>query len=164
MKEQAAKNDFFRIIFNKTLFREDLTMLYLTFNQRFFSKRAPAGVFWLCRDKIRFIQGCGVVVFLGGVGFLTTLGQKNPTPDVQLDVLYHTPKSRIPVEIVQFFLKLLLKQISCCAPRFPLILTAKLYSLHVKESEILERSVSDDLPSTLQPRFHPSPLHIRVPD
>jgi len=63
MYEQAAKNDFFRIIFIKTLFREDLRMLYPTFNQRFFSKRAPAGIFLLCRDKIRFIQDCGVVVF-----------------------------------------------------------------------------------------------------
>ena len=27
-------------------------------------------------------------------------------------------------------------EISCCAPRFPLILTAKLHSLHVKESKL----------------------------
>jgi len=32
-------------------------------------------------------------------------------------------------------LKLLLKQIFCCAPRCPLILTVKFHSLHVKESE-----------------------------
>jgi len=38
----------------------------------------------------------------------------------------------------QFLLKLLLKQISCCAPQFPLILTAKFHSFYVKESEILE--------------------------
>jgi len=50
--------------------------------------------------------------------------------------LHHTPKLRIPVEIVQFLLKLLLKQISCCAPRFPLILTAKLNSFYVKESGV----------------------------
>jgi len=65
-------------------------------------------------------QGCGVVRsrrFLGGVGvgFLTTLGVEVgfycPTPDVQLDhFLRHTPKLRIPVEMVQFLLKLLLKQ------------------------------------------------------
>ena len=43
-----------------------------------------------------------------------------PTPKVQLDhFLYHTQKSGIPVEMVQFVLKLLLKQNSCCAPRFP---------------------------------------------
>jgi len=72
-------------------------------------------------------QGCGVgagVVrsrrFLGGVGvgFLTTLGAAvgffcpTPTPDVQLDqFLHHTPKLGIPVEMVEFLLKLLLKQI-----------------------------------------------------
>jgi len=57
---------------------------------------------------------------LGGVGFLTTLGvgvgQKGvglfcPTPDVQLDhFLHYTPKLGIPVEMVQFLMKLLLKQ------------------------------------------------------
>ena len=36
-------------------------------------------------------------------------------------------KLGIPVKMVQFLLKLLLKQISCCAPRFPLILTAKFH-------------------------------------
>jgi len=46
-------------------------------------------------------QGCGVVSsrrFLGGVGFLTTLGVGSfcLTPDVQLDhFLHHTPKLRI---------------------------------------------------------------------
>jgi len=40
-----------------------------------------------------------------------------PTPDVQLDhFLHHTPTSGIPVEMVQFLLKLLLKQISFCVP------------------------------------------------
>jgi len=66
--------------------------------------------------------------------------------EVQLDHFsHHTPKLGIPVEMVQFFLKLLLKQLSCCAPHFPLILTAKLYSLYVKESEseILERLQSE---------------------
>jgi len=82
-------------------------------------------------------QGCGVVRsrrFLGGVrvGYLTTLGVGvgffclTPTPEVQLDIyLHHTPKFRNTVEIVKFLLKVLLKQVSCCAPRFPLILTAK---------------------------------------
>ena len=81
--------------------------------------------------------------FLDGVGvrFLTTLGVgvgffcAAPTPDVQLDCfLHHTPKLGISVEMVQFLLKFLLKQISCGA-RFPLILTAKIHSLYVKESE-----------------------------
>jgi len=67
--------------------------------------------------------------------------------------LHHTPKLGIPVEMVQFLLKLLLKQISCCAPRFQLILTAKFHSPYVKESEseILERSESDILHPTPQP-------------
>jgi len=44
--------------------------------------------------------------------------------------------------MVQFLLKLLLKQNSCCVPRFPLIFTAKYHSLYVKESgsEVLQRS------------------------
>jgi len=83
-------------------------------------------------------QGCGVIKsqrYLGGVGvrFLTTLGVGVDffvlTLDVQLDhFVHHTCKLGIPVEMVQFLLKLLLKQISCCAPQFPLILTAKLHS------------------------------------
>jgi len=87
---------------------------------------------------------------LGGVGFLTKLGIgvrffcPTPTPDVQLDhFLHHTSKLGSPVEMVQFLLKLLLKQISCCIPWFPLILTAKFHSVYVKESEILERSESE---------------------
>jgi len=43
--------------------------------------------------------------------------------------------------MVRFLLKLMLKQIYCCTPWFPLILTAEFHSLDVKESEseILER-------------------------
>jgi len=59
--------------------------------------------------------------FLRGVevGFLTTLGVgvgvrfvcSTPTPDVQLDhFLHHTPKLGIPIEMVEFLMKLLLKQ------------------------------------------------------
>ena len=60
-----------------------------------------------------------------------------PTPDIQLNhCLCHTPKLGIPVEMVQFRLKLLLKQISCCAPQFPLIGTAKFHSVYVKESGV----------------------------
>jgi len=59
-----------------------------------------------------------------------------PNPDVRFDrFLHHTLKLVIPVEMVQFLFKLLLKQISCCVPRFPLILAAKFHSLYVKESE-----------------------------
>jgi len=56
-------------------------------------------------------------VVLGGVGFLTTLGVgvgffcPTPTPEIQLDhFLHHAPKLGIPVETVQFLMKLLLKQ------------------------------------------------------
>jgi len=66
--------------------------------------------------------------------------------------LHHTPKFGIPVEMVQFLLKLLLKQISCCAPRFQLILTAKFHSLYVHESYILR--------PTPQPCCRPHILHI----
>jgi len=52
---------------------------------------------------------------LGRVGFLTTLGVGVgffcPNPDVQFDrFLNHTLKLGIPVEMIQFLLKLLLKQ------------------------------------------------------
>ena len=69
-----------------------------------------------------------------------------PTPNVQLDhFLLHTPKLGTPVEMVQFLLKLFETEISCCVPRFPLILTAKFHSLSFKESEseIWERSESE---------------------
>ena len=63
-------------------------------------------------------QGCGVIRsrrFLVRVGFLTTMGVSVgffcPTLDVQLhQFLHHTPKLGIPVEMVQFLLKLLLEQ------------------------------------------------------
>jgi len=82
----------------------------------------------LCSD-----QGCRVIRsqrLLGGVrvGFLTTLGVGVGffcPPDLQSDhFLHHIPKLEIPVEMVQVLSELLLKQISCWAPRFPLILTA----------------------------------------
>jgi len=63
-------------------------------------------------------QGCEVVTsrrFLGGVGFLTTLGVGVgffcPTPDVQLEhFLHRVLKLGIPVEMDQFLLNLSLKQ------------------------------------------------------
>jgi len=90
--------------------------------------------------------------FLDGVGFLTTLGV-GVGLFVRLRMsnwilfLHHTLKLGINVEMIQFLLKLLLKQISCCAPRFPLILTAKFHSLYVEkpEWEILDRPESDIL-------------------
>ena len=48
-----------------------------------------------------------------GVGFLSTLGVGFfcPTPDAQLDHFpHHTSKLGIPVEMVQFLLKLLLNK------------------------------------------------------
>jgi len=114
---------------------------------------------------VSFKRGCGVVSsgkFSGGVevGLLTTLGVEvrffvrlRLWVSKWIIFLQHTPKLGIPVEMVQFLLKLLLKQISCCAPRFALILQAKFHSLYVKESEseILERL--DILPPTPQPLF-----------
>jgi len=84
------------------------------------SSRNESEVFGWSRSRI--LKTLGV-----GVGFFC------PTPDVQLDhFLHHTLKFGIPVDMVQFLLKLLLKQISCCVPRFPLILTTKLHSLYTK--------------------------------
>ena len=88
-----------------------------------------------------------------------------PTPDAQLDhFLHHTLKLGIPVEMVQFLMKLLLKQrIQAVYHDFHWLLlatklfTAKLHSLYVKGSEFLERSKleseSDILPPTPQPWF-----------
>ena len=65
-----------------------------------------------------------------------------PTLDVQLVYfLNYTLKLGIPVEMVVSFVE---TEVCCCAPRFPLILTAKFHSFCVKESErpeseILER-------------------------
>jgi len=65
----------------------------------------------LSRNR-RFLRGVEV-------GFLTTLAVgvgvrfvcSTPTPDVQLDhFLHHTPKLGIPIEMVEFLMKLLLKQ------------------------------------------------------
>jgi len=41
-------------------------------------------------------------------------------------------------------------EISCCVPRFPLILTAKILSLYVKEPEILARSGSGTITEQMQ--------------
>ena len=94
------------------------------------------------------MQGCGV-----GAGFFC------PTPDVQFDhFLRHTPKLGILVEMVVSFETFVGTEISCCAPRFPFIVTVEFHSLYVKESEseILERSEleSDILPPTPQPCWH----------
>jgi len=64
--------------------------------------------------------------FLGGFGFLTTLGVGvgfcSPTVEVQLNhFLHHTPMLGIRIEMVQFLLKLLLKQNSFGVAGFPLI-------------------------------------------
>jgi len=67
---------------------------------------------------------------LGGVEFFVRLRMSHC-----IIFLHHTPKLGIPVEMIQFILKLLFKHISCCAPRFPLILTSKFHFLYVKEHE-----------------------------
>jgi len=96
-------------------------------------------------------QGCGVGLFW-----------PIPTPEVQLDhFLHHTPQLGIPVEMLHFLLKLLLKQI------FPAVhhdfhwllivtklLTTNFHYIYVKdsESEIFERPEfeTDILPPTPQ--------------
>jgi len=77
---------------------------------------------------------------LSGVGFLTTLGVRveffcpTPTSDVQLDhFLPHTPNFGICTNGSISFETFVETEIFCCAPRFPLILTAKFHSLYVKE-------------------------------
>ena len=64
-------------------------------------------------------------MFVGGVGFLRTLGVGffYPTPEVQLNhYLNHTPKLGISVEIVQFLYETFIEtENSCCASRFLLI-------------------------------------------
>ena len=97
------------------------------------SRSKPAWPSWFGeRSVFRVSQGWGVGIakslrLLGGVGvgFLRTLGFVRSflsTPEFQLNHLLHrTPKLGIPVEMAQFLLKLLLKQSSCCEPRFSLI-------------------------------------------
>jgi len=94
---------------------------------------------------------------LDGVGFLTILGVgvgfccPIPTPQVKLDNFYITFfELGIPIEMVQFLMKLLLKQrILAVYHDFHYVLvatkflTVKFHSGYVKESEIVERSESD---------------------
>ena len=78
-----------------------------------------------------------------GVGFFCL----TPTPDVQLEdqILHHTPVGNSYWNLTISLEAFVETDISCCAPRFPLFLTAKFHSLYVKESE------SDILPPTPQP-------------
>jgi len=107
-----------------------------------FRSRKESGVFGWSRSRIS--ENTEV-----RVGFYC------PTPEVQLNhFLHHTPKLGIPVEMVQFLLKLLLKQ-NCCVPRFPLMSSCyKIVDRQTSkesESDILEKSKSDMLPLTPQP-------------
>jgi len=71
-----------------------------------------------------------------------------PTPDDQLDHFYITLLNwEFLLNWYRFFWKFVETEISCCVPRFSLILTAKFHSRYVKESEILERSESEILES-----------------
>ena len=59
------------------------------------------------------------------VGFITIVGVRffypTLTPEVQLDhFLHHTPRLGILVEMIQFLMKLVETENSCCVPRFPL--------------------------------------------
>ena len=109
--------------------------------------------------------------FLGGAGFLTTLGVgvgffcPTTTPDVPWDhYLHHTRKLGIPVEMVQFLLKLLLKQ------RFLAVhhdfhwfqQQPNFIPLNIKgsESDILERS--NILAPTPQPCWRQTFIQARI--
>jgi len=79
--------------------------------------------------------------------------------------VHHTPKLGILLSWENgtiSFENFVATEISCCAPRFPLILTSKFHSLYVEESEseISERSEleSNILPPTPQPWFERSNL------
>jgi len=82
-----------------------------------------------------FQHGCGVgaVVVRSRCRFFLS-GSNSGCPIGSF--LHHTPKLGIPVEMVVSFETSVEAEISCCAPRFSLILTtAKLHSLCVEESE-----------------------------
>ena len=133
-----------------------LLYCYLNSRLKLICGTIPGLLLVCCRQACGVGAGIGVVrsrSFFGwswsripnNTGSRSRIFCPTPTPDVQLDhFLHHILKLRIPVEMVRFLLKLLLKEISCCASRFPLILTAKFHSLYVKESEteILERPES----------------------
>jgi len=109
--------------------------------------------------------GVGVVrsrSFFGGVGvgFLTTLGvgvsllsDSNSGCPIRSFFALHSSIGNSCWNGWISFETFVGTKISCCAPRFPLILTHKFHSLCVKESEseILERSESDVLPPARQP-------------
>ena len=102
-----------------------------------------------CQRCLSSTQCCGVgagvgVVrsrsFLGGVGFLTTwesdffvrlwLRMSNWVIFYITHLIWE-----FLFKWYNFFWNFVETEVSCCAPRFPLILTAKFHSLYVKESE-----------------------------
>ena len=101
-----------------------------------------ASVLWAalrCQSRNSCRSREGSRVFFGWSRIPNNTGRRsrifflNPTADVQLDhFLHHTPELGIPVEMVQFLLKPLLKQISFSSPRFPLISSAKFHSIVLK--------------------------------
>jgi len=87
-----------------------------------------------------------------------------PTPDLRLDhFLDHTSIGNFCWNGTISFKNFVETEISCCVPRFPLILTAKFHSLYVKESGVEVGNFgkvgigtfvkSDILPPTPEPWF-----------
>ena len=93
--------------------------------------------------RVRFLTTLGIRIRF----FLSDFDSRCPIGSF----LHHT-KLGIPVEMLQSLLKLLFQQISCYAPQFPLILTAKFHSLYVKDlgAGNFRKSESDILPLPLQ--------------
>jgi len=124
-------------------------------------------------------QGCGAGVVrsrrcLCGVEFLTTLGVgffvRLRLRMSNWIIFYITaPSWEFLLKWYNFFWNFVESEISCCVPRFPLILTAKFHSLYVKESGWgvgvgnFGKTESDILPSTPQPwckeTIHPRCCH-----
>ena len=93
-------------------------------------------------------HGCGVVWsrrFLGGVGVGFLSDSRSPIGSFFTSPSYIGNSYWNGTISFETFVE---TELSCCPPRFPLILTFKLHSLYVEESEseILERSESDIFP------------------
>ena len=77
----------------------------------------------LILKSMKFYVKCALPAGLWSRRFLCEVGFFWPTPDVRLDhFLHHIPKLGIPIEMVRCLPKLLEREISCCALRFPIFL------------------------------------------
>jgi len=77
----------------------------------------------LILKSMKFYVKCALPAGLWSRRFLCEVGFFWPTPDVRLDHFsHHIPKLGIPIEMVRCLPKLLEREISCCALRFPIFL------------------------------------------